>query len=305
MLCQHISACQSSSSSVTFTYTQCQVETLKVTMEIPPCKKLKLANTAPSPSEVFNFRVQLHCTKTNLTEEGEIKLESPPLTQDILAVKKQVEKQFSIPVCVQTVSYTTGHGLSNDIKLSDLKVRNGDTFHVKYLAKGNCTDLINTITWLGQLSSAMASGSSDADLIDVAEIGIQQDLLDNLGTSFHPWADPTSRTYVNKLFFVDNDGINVILKVYEFLLQKSWNETDVYFKHLECLIIGSLWNFAQTFPLRRLLIQHNVTPMLTQSLLRVRLEEGRGIEEFDTSGDEYQQDLLIDTICSSIGVFLK
>ena len=124
-------------------------------------------------TEVFYYSVQLHCTKTNLTEEvAEIKLESPP--QNILEVKKQVEKQFSIPVCVQTVSYTTGHDLSNDIKLSDLKVRHGDTFHVKYLAKGNCTDLMNTITWLRQLSTAMASGSSDAYLIDVAEIGIQQ-----------------------------------------------------------------------------------------------------------------------------------
>ena len=272
----------------------------------PPCKKLKLVNnTELGPSEVFNFVVQLHCTKTDLTEEGEIKLESPPLTQDILAVKMQVEKQFSIPVCVQTVSYTIGHSLSNDIKLSDLKIRNGDTFHVKYLAKGNCTDLMNTITWLRQLSSVMASGSSDADLIDVAEIGIQQGLLENFGTSFFPWADPTSQTYVNKLFFVDNDGINVILKVYEFLLRKNWNEMDVCFKYLECSIIESLWCFTHTFPLCRLLIQHNVPPLLTRSLLRVRLEEGRGIEEFDTSGDEYQQDLLRNTICYSIRVFLK
>ena len=232
-------------------------------------------------------------------------MESPPHTQNILDVEKQVEKQFSIPVCVQTVSYTTGHGLSNDIKLSDLRVRNGDTFHVKYLAKGNCTDLMNTITWLRQLSSAMASGGSDVDLIDVAKTGIQQGLLENLATSFNPWDDPTSQTYVNKLFFVDNDGINVILKVYELLLRKSWNETDVYFKYMEYLIIGSLWNFTQTFPLCRLLIQHNVIPLLTQSLLRVRLEEGRRIKEFDTSGDEFQQDLLRDTICNSIGVFEK
>ena len=274
-------------------------------MEIPPCKKPKLVNnTESSPIEVFNFRVQLHCTKTNLTEEGEIKLESPPHTQDILDVKKQVEKQFSIPVCVQTVSYN-GHTLKNNIKLSDLRVRNGDTFHVEYLAKGDCTDLMNTITWLGQLSSAMASGRSDADLINVAEIGIQQGLLDNFETFFSPWADPTSRTYVNKLFFVDKSGIDVILRVYEFLLQKNWNEMDEQLKSLECFAIGSLWSFAQTFPLRHILIQHNVIPMLTRSLLRVRLEEGRGIEEFDTSGDQYQQECLTETFYRSIGVLFK
>ena len=98
--------------------------------------------TSNTSSDFFHFNVQLHCTKTSLIDKGEIKLESPP--QDILDVKKQVERQFSIPVCVRTVSFN-GDTLNNHIKLSDLKVRNGDTIHVKYLAKGDCTDLMETI----------------------------------------------------------------------------------------------------------------------------------------------------------------
>ena len=83
---------------------------------------------------------------------------------------------------------------------------------------------MNTITWLRQLSSAMACRSSDADLINVAEIGIQQELLENLHEFFTVYDE--SRTYVNKLFFADNDGLSMILKVYEFLLLKTWNEMD-------------------------------------------------------------------------------
>ena len=272
-------------------------------MEPPPCKQLKLSgNTSSCSSDFFDFSVQLHCTKTGLVDKGEFKLESPP--EDVLEVKKQVERQFSIPVCVQTVSFN-GEPLKDNIKLSDLKVRNGDTFHVKYLAEGDCADLMNTITWLRQLSCAMASGSSDADLIDVAEIGIQQDLLINLEEFFSLYNDPTSRTYVNKLFFADNDGVSVILKVYDFLLQKTWNKLDERLKYLECFIIGSLWWFADTLPLCRLLIQHNVIQMVTKSLLRVRLEEGRSIVEFDASGDPDQLDLLKETIYKCIEFFLK
>ena len=268
-------------------------------MEIPPCKKLKLTiSNRTARSEVFN--VQLHCTKTNLTEKGEITLELPP--QDILDVKKQVEKQFSIPACVQAVSYN-GHTLKNDIKLSALRVRGGDTFCVKYLAKGNCADLKHIISWLGQLSNAMAGENSD--LNDIVETGIQESLLEMLPELFSPWDDPTSRTYVNKLFLIDNGGIGVILKVYEFLLQKEWKQMDENFKYLECYIIVSLWSFAETFPLRRLLIQHNIIRMLTQSLLRVRLEEGRRIYEYDTSGNQYEEYYLEETLCGSVGVFAK
>ena len=268
-------------------------------MEVYRCKykKLKLMNN--TTSEVFH--VLLCCTKTGLIEEGEIKLESPPHTQDILEVKKQVEKQFSIPVCVQTVSYN-GYTLKNGIKLSDLRVRNGDMFHVEYLAKGDCTDLMKIISWLNELSNAMASGSSD--LNDIAEVGVQQHLLINLRT-FFSWDDPTSKSYVNKLFFADSGGVGTILKVYELLLQKAWDQMSQLYKYLERWIIGSLWYFSQTVPLCRLLIQHNIIPMLTQSLLRGRLEEGKRIEDFDSSGDRYQQSLLVQTIHNCIGLFLK
>ena len=274
-------------------------------MEMPPCKQPKLSsNITSSSSEVFsNFYLQYHCTKTGLTEKGEIKLESLPHTQDVLAVKKQVEKQFSIPVCVQTVSYN-GHTLKNDDKLSELRVRNGDTFHVEYLAKADCTSIMEIISWLEQLCSAMVTASLDLD--DIIEDGIQQDLLESLEKDFFsPWYDPTSKSYVNKLFFVDKSGISLILKVYEFLLQKTWNKMTENYNYVERWIIESMWSFAETVPLCRLLIQHNIIQMVTKSLLRVRLEEGRMIEDLDASGDHYQQDILIETIHNCIGVFLK
>ena len=274
-------------------------------MEMPPCKQPKpSSNITSSSSEVFsNFYIKLHCTKTGLTKKGEIKLESPPRTQEVLAVKKQLEKQFSIPVCVQTVSYN-GHTLKNDDKLSELRVRNGDTFHVDYLDKADCTDIMEIISWLEQLSSAIITASLDID--NIIEDGVQRNLLESLQKDFFSsWYDPTSNSYVNKLFFVDKSGISLILKVYEFLLQKTWNKMTENYNYVERWIIESMWSFAETVPLCRLLIQHNIIQMVTKSLLRVRLEEGRTIEDLDASGDQYQQDILLETIHNCIGVFLK
>ena len=261
--------------------------------------KIKRNTTSKiSSTEIFSLNVQLHCTKNGGTDIGEVTLESP--LQDILDVKKQVERQFSIPVCVQTVSYTTGHALRNDIKLLDLKVRNGDTFHVEYLAKADCTGIMEIISWLEQLSQAMACES--LDLNDIAETGVQKKIIEKLPAY---WNDLTSSSYMNKLHFIHNHGVIEIMKVYDFLLQKPWNQMNQNFKYLECWIIESLGFFAETAPLCQLLIQHNVIPMITQSLLRVRLEEGRRIAEYNISGNPLEESYLVDTIIGSIRTLLK
>ena len=240
----------------------------------------------------------LRCTKSNQSEKSEIKLESLP--QNILEIKKLVEKEFGIPKCVQVIS-CNNQTLEGDTKLSALRFREGDTVYVDYLAKGDCSDIKEVISWLDQLSKAVRTRSSALD--DTIRIGIQQRLIEDLRTCFVPWEDP--RTYVNKLHFVDSDGIEMILKVYDFLLQRPWSQLDPNSKCLEGWVIRSLWDFAETFPLRRLMVQHGIIQMLTQSLLRVRLEEGKRIHDYDVSGSRYQQSLLVETIFGSVGALLK
>ena len=238
------------------------------------------------------FRVVLHCTKSNQSETKDIWFESFPI--NTLEINERIQKQFSIPVCVQILSFE-GCTLKGSNSLSALRARDGDIFRVEYLAKGDCSVLTNIISWLGQLSRAMTSKSSD--LNDIIKVGMQQRLLEKLRSCFSPWSDPTSKTYVNKLYFLDS-GFEIILKVYEFLLQTQRNHL---FRYLETWIIRSLWSFAQTAPLRRLMIRHNVTQMLTQSLLQVRLEEGREIRDPESHGRSF----LIDTIKGSIGALFK
>ena len=244
------------------------------------------------------YSVVLHCTKTNLSEVKDIQFESPPVnTSDIM---EQIEKQFSIPVCVQVLSFE-GCTLKGSNSLSALRVCEGDIFHVEYLAKGDCLELVEIVSWLEQLSKAVASNS--LDLIEIAKIGMQQRL--SLAFYFYKWDDPTSKSYVNKLYFIQIGGFKMIMNIYQFLLQMPWNEMNTSFKYLEHWIINSLLSFEETFPLCRLMIQHNVVLMLTKSLLRVRLEEGKMIRCYDTSVSKYQQSHLVKTVYGSVGVLLK
>ena len=246
------------------------------------------------------YSVVLHCTKTNLSEVKDVWFESPPVnTSDI---KEHIEKQFSIPVCVQTLSFD-GHTLKGSVSLSALRVREGDTFCVDYLARGECSELMEIISWLEQLSNAVTSKSSN--LMDIAEIGIRYRLIRNLRSYFSPWSDSPSEKYVNKLHFVHNGGFSMMLTIYKFLLQKPWNEMDENFKYLEHWVVRTLWSFSQTFPLCRLMMQHNAMHLLTKSLLRVRLEEGKMIHSTSSSQRQYHYSQTVQTIFGSIGVLIK
>ena len=236
------------------------------------------------------YSVVLHCTKTNKSEVNNIRFESPPVnTSDIM---EQIEKQFSIPVCVQVLSFE-GCTLKGSNSLSALRVREGDTFRIEYLAKGNCSELMDIISWLEQLLKAVASNS---DFIDITKIR-------NLRSFFSPRSDPTSKTYVNKLYFVSNGGFEMIMKIYEFLLQKPWKNMKEIFKYLEHFIIRLLWSLAHTYPLCHHIVQHNAIPMLTKSLLRVRLEEGKKIPGISSNG--YHHSHIVQTILCSTGVLIK
>ena len=236
------------------------------------------------------YSVVLHCTKTNLSEVNNIHFESPPV--NTLDIKEQIEKQFSIPVCVQVLAFE-GCTLKGSTSLSALRIREGDTFRVDYLAKGDCSELMDSISWLEQLLKAVASNSN---LIDITKIR-------KLRSFFSPRSDPSSRTYVNKIHFVFNGGFKMIMKIYEFLLQKQWKKMKENFKYLEHLIIRLLWSLAHTYPLCHHMVQHNAIPMLTRSLLRIRLEEGKQIAGISSNG--YHHSHIIQTIICSIGVLIK
>ena len=259
---------------------------------------------------VLSLNLVLHCADTGEVEHATITFGSVPTV--VLDIKKRIEKQHSIPVCIQALS-CEGHALIDSDELSMLRTREGDTLHVKYLAKGHCTEINRTIRWMRFLLAALeyedtAQYSNDvplvSDLWEVITIMLQEEMIENLAFKyFFPWLEPAK--YVNKLHFVYNDGVPVMMKVYELLLRIPWKDNILRLKYIEYAILRVLWNITETFPLRRLVIRHKGIQMCTQSMLRARLDEGKRVEELEPLSTPTEQSILVETIAAGLGALCK
>ena len=253
------------------------------------------------------FEVVLHCTKTGQTDHKTITFPSCPLS--IYDVKLQVEKQYNIPACTQVLTYET-FPMEDKVKLKAVRVRNGDTFHISYLAEGHCAEIIEIISWMGLALALLrhenpsVSEGITASLNDFVSFGIQEEMIEDLAFKyFFPWLDPVK--YVNKLHFVYNGGVDIIMEVYGALLRQPWEECVFKLKYVEYGILRVLWNLTETFPLRRLVTQNKGIQMCIQSMLRVRLEEGKKIEDFEPLANPIQKTLLVETIVAGLGTLCK
>ncbi len=252
----------------------------------------------------LSLKLVLHCTKTDETVNERIVFNTVPST--ILDVKKQVENTSSIPVCVQVISYE-GHTVHNHVELSSLRVRDGDTFHLKYLAKGHCTEINNTITLMHFLAATLKDAfpsveeGMDIDLSELLSKLIGNKMIEDLAFKyFFPWLEPVN--YANKLHFLYNNGVDTVMEVYKALLQRPWCECIVELKYIEYGILRVLWNLTETFPLRRLVIQNRGIGLIIQSMLRTRLDEGSRMEDMEPNSTKT---LLLETIVAGLGTLCK
>ena len=253
------------------------------------------------------FDVILHCSKTGLSSHKQVKFSSSPSL--IGEIKREVENQFSIPVCVQVLTYDF-QVLKDDTKLSFVGARIDDTFHITYLSDGDCKEIIDIISWLRLILAAfsnehptISTGISIA-FDDLLTNGIRLELIEDLAFKyFFPWLD--EKKYVNKLHFVYNGGMDIIMQVYTAILTKSWEECILKLKYMEYGILRVLWNLSETFPLRRLILRHGGLKMCMQSLLRKTLEEGKRIEEAETPGNQENDWILVENIGAALGSLCK
>ncbi len=253
------------------------------------------------------FDVVLHCTKTGSSSHKQIHFTSGPiLVQDI---KSAVETQHNIPVCTQTLAYDS-QILRDDSRLSFIGARMGDTFHITYLSEGDCEEIVDIIDWMGlilvafgQENPSISTGIS-AMFDDILTDGIRLELIEDLAFKyFFPWLD--ERKYVNKLHFVYNGGIDIIMEVYAAILKQPWEQAIIKLKYMEYGILRVLWNLSETFSLRRVITKHGGLKMCMQSLLRKKLIEGERIEDPVSPDQQAPNWILVETIGAALGTLCK
>lgn len=224
------------------------------------------------------LNVILNCELTKCSEMKQLHFESLPTTP--LDIKKKVELTFSIPSCIQTLRYQSVV-LKDTDKLQHTHFRSGDTFTVNYETRGDCEKVQDVIQWLGEICihlSALSDeekGPSTESCLEIVELilsgdekGTVKDLYYNL---FH--SGPSEN--VNRLHFVDEGGLDLLMRVYHLLVSKDWGQLgiDVECHHyLEHCCVRSLVNYAASHPLCRQVLHLGGMDMCLKTLLRKKVD---------------------------------
>lgn len=253
------------------------------------------------------LKLVLKCTDTRSESVREINLPTLPLTTGEL--KTAIENSCNVPACVQDLSFES-HPLCgrDDVKLA--RIRNGDTITVRYLAEGDCKEVVEVISWMGiilailkQENPTIYRGMSES-LNDLVTHAIEFEHIENLAFNyFFPWLD--AKKYANKLHFVNNGGLEIIMELYSLLQRESWGVCILKMKYLEYGILRVLWNLSESFALRRAIIRLGGLDMCMRSLMRDEVIKGEVIIDRLSPKGANQDWILIETICAALGTLCK
>ena len=207
-------------------------------------EKLTLPNQVEATTSC-TFRLVLNCTSNNTTEEKLLCFDTHP--QTVLDVKKTIETEFNIPVCVQCIKFESTVLGSSD-KITSLRIRSGDSLSVTYNARAQCSEINDAVDWMttlcGLLRNEVKPVTSD-EAYSLIVHGYQTSTMEDLAyNNFSPWTSPV--TQVNKLYFLQIGGLDVLLELYSHVLRHPWSMIPVELKYVEYSCMTVISNLASS-----------------------------------------------------------
>ena len=254
-----------------------------------------------------SLRLILHCTESQTQKLKEITFPCLPCT--IKELKSTIETKCHIPECTQSLKCEM-HPLINENDLKAARLRSGDAITVFYLSEGDCEEIVKVLSWMGLILASLKqeypslTHGINQELNRLLIYGIECELIENLAFDyFYPWLD--ARKYVNKLHFLHNGGLEIIMEIYSLLLKETWGQCFLKMKYLEYGILRVLWNFSETFALRRAIIHLGGLNMCMTSLLRESVMRGEAIVDRQSPRGTNQDWILVENIGAALGTLCK
>ena len=240
---------------------------------------------APADDKVV-LNVLLNCEQIKSSETKQVHFMSLPTTP--LEIKKKIEEAFSIPSCVQTLHYQSMI-LKDSDQLQHTHFRSGDTFTVNYPIEGECKMVQNVILWIREILDLLQIIDETCSLSDgekkdhlmlstlqkierMTMVGDTDGTLDALYMDmFYPWKN--MKKYVNKLYFHQKGGLEVLMKTYNLLVSNEWGDLGIedHLLVLEHNCAGALTNYAESFALSRQIVKLGGLETFLKSLLKEKL----------------------------------
>ena len=237
------------------------------------------------------LNVLLNCEQTKSSETKQVHFKSLPTTP--LEIKKKIEEDFSIPSCVQTLHYQSMI-LKDSDQLQHTHFRSGDMFVVDYPIEAECEMTKNVIKWLKELldllrsiEEGVLSPDEENDLVmstveNLIYEGEKDDITKALyHAMFNPWKD--KKKQVNRFYFQQEGGLDVLMKVYGILVSKEWGDLGIdreFHIYLEDMCASAVCMSARSLPYKHQVVQLGGLEMSMKTLFRRQLLGG--VDVLDT-----------------------
>ena len=258
-------------------------------------EKKRIPKVFQDDNIVLNILLNCEQTKSSITKQ--VHFQSLPTTP--LEIKKKIEEDFSIPSCVQTLHYQS-MTLKDSDQLQHTHFRSGDTFTVDYPAEAECEIIHRVIKCLSQLHELLKSmeeivsfpdeerdvtmSSNFRRIESLVLEGEKDDITEALtDTLFSPWND--KKKQLNKFYFQQEGGLDLLMKVYGILVRKAWGELGIDKEihiDLQSMCCESLCKIGDVVSVRRRIVQLEGLEIYTAALLRVKLQGDDILDTTDT-----------------------
>lgn len=168
------------------------------------------------------FKLQLNCLARKSSEVQLLRLTSFPAS--VSDIKKAIEDEFSIPACVQTLSY---HSIplthSGSIMGACKHIRSGDMLTVDFSCEADVKKIDEIVDWVKEVTLVLRgveTVASEADSVILRGARNKYDVV--LALEIFDWLD--AKAYVNKIYFLESGGLDAVVALYKYVLDQQWEE---------------------------------------------------------------------------------
>ena len=216
-------------------------------------------------------------TSTHANERTERVFSIPGYPTTGQALKDQIQSKFSIPACVQNLSFSS-LPIRDSTCLKSIYLQHGDTVHVNYSMNADVeyfTVLISTLQRINHvLDDVIPELISGAPITSAMHQRLQTDCgaftSDCVPLRYFS-VFPTGTPNANQLYFLSLDGLDLLVTIYKLLHQLPWHQLPLELQDLEYACLQIIWNFSATLGVRQLIVDNGVMEMVFKTMNRAKI----------------------------------
>ena len=255
----------------------------------------------------FELVVVLACTSKESREKKTVS--TSKVLQTVLDVKQLIQQMFSVPVCVQEFTYES-QCFADSTSLKSISLRSGDTVYISYPSDADCAAIDDIIAWLHHVVVCLRNETPSVQhtvsgqLGILMRTGISQRLLESLAQNYFGAFGETKPT-VNRLYFMQANGICLLIELLMLIQRVPWPEQFYYIKYIELHCLQVLWSICETREFGDVVCKHNGLECCIKGLTHKVLKRDDCISDADSPQLQRADELLEGVMIAGLGTLRK